>query len=226
MFVSSENAVYLSASERSALESSALRWQLFLASLRLTVKHPIFGVGPGMFSVANGQAAAAQAGGRVVFDAWHETHNTFTQITSEDGIPALLFYCAGLFLCFMTLRRLRKVAHIPESKEVAQMVFCLRLSLIAFTGTAVFASNAYAYYFPLLAGLCVAFDRAVTARLQNLPETAATATQQLQTIAPSQPARPRDLPTISRRTPEQKSALHGDVLPGTARSSGSGPVRW
>ena len=40
------------------------------------------------------------------------------------------------------------------------MGFALRLALIAFTGTSIFASNAYAYYFPMLAGLCVAVDRA------------------------------------------------------------------
>jgi hypothetical protein len=45
------------------------------------------------------------------------------------------------------------------------MAFALRLALVAFIGTAVFASNAYAYYFPMLAGLCVALERVVAAQV-------------------------------------------------------------
>jgi hypothetical protein len=58
------------------------------------------------------------------------------------------------------------------------MAFALRLALIAFTGTAIFASNAYMYYFPMLAGLCVAVDRAAARFPVQLPAGSERATPQ------------------------------------------------
>lgn len=220
VFAGSSGRVY-SQAEQSARESSQLRKELFLASLRLTVRHPIFGVGPRMFAVANGQAAE-NAAGQPVFNAWHETHNTFTEISSEDGIPGLLFYCAALLSAFGILRRIRRATREnPELELAAHMAFSLRLSLIAFVGTGIFASNAYAYYFPMLAGLCVAFERAVFSRTQPLPSAAPA-------IRPPAPA-PRFAHLPWRQPgavgPQPATGGYGATRPEAARSSGSGAVR-
>jgi len=71
-----------------------------------------------------------------------------------------------LFFCFKIARSAEKRARqYPAVSSLGHMAFALRLSLVAFTGTALFASNAYMYYFPMLAGLCVAVDRAITAEV-------------------------------------------------------------
>jgi len=166
--LSTSPPVRLSMSELSAIESMELRKDLLYSSLQLTIRHPLLGVGPGMFSVANASYVQATTG-RPNFNAWHETHNTFTQVSCEDGVPGLFFYCLALLFCFRIVHSADKRARqYPALSSVRHMAFALRLALVAFTGTAVFASNAYMYYFPMLAGLCVALDRAIAAQLLSL----------------------------------------------------------
>jgi len=159
--------VHLSVSEQSAMESAELRKDLLLSSLELTLRHPLLGVGPGMFAVANANYTE-EVTGHPSFNAWHETHNTFTQLSCEDGLPGLLFYGLAMLFCFQMVRSAEKRAHAdPALVPIKHMAFALRLALVAFTGTAIFASNAYMYYFPMLAGLCVAVDRATAAWLAS-----------------------------------------------------------
>jgi len=155
----------LSGSEKSAIESADLRKELLLSSLRLTLRHPLLGVGPGMFSVANANYSEVTTG-RSDYNAWHDTHNTFTQLSCEDGLPGLFLYGLALVFCFKIVRSAEKRARQdPALSSLGHMAFALRLALIAFTGTALFAGLAYAYYFPMLAGLCVAVERATAAQL-------------------------------------------------------------
>ena len=157
---STSASVHLSDSEQSAIESMELRKELLLSSLQLTMRHPLVGVGPGMFAVANANYVE-ETTGRPNWNAWHETHNTFTQLSCEDGLPGLFLYSLTLLLCFKIVRSAEKRARgYPALSSVRHTAFALRLALIAFAGTAVFASNAYMYYFPMLAGLCVALERA------------------------------------------------------------------
>ena len=156
--------VHLSESERSAVESMDIRKSLLLSSLQLTMRHPLLGVGPGMFAVANADFIE-ETTGRPDWNAWHETHNTFTQLSCEAGLPGLFLYCVTLLFCFKSLLSVEKRARQdPALSSIRHIAFALRLALIAFTGTAVFASNGYAYYFPMLAGLCVAVERASAAQ--------------------------------------------------------------
>ena len=163
----SSTTAQLSASELSAIESMELRKDLLYSSLELTARHPLFGVGPGMFAVANASYVEATTG-RPNFNAWHETHNTFTQVSCEDGLPGLFLYSMVLLFCVKIARTVDKRARQhPAWPAVGHMAFALRLSLVAFVGTAIFASNAYMYYFPMLAAVCVAVDRATVALLAS-----------------------------------------------------------
>jgi len=154
IFLSSDQA-QLSEAQRSAIESTGLRRELLRSSLQLTLRHPLLGVGPGMFEVANADYIQ-ETTGRANFNAWHETHNTFTQVSCEDGLPGLFLYCLTLLFCFKIARSAEKRARqYPALSSVRHMAFALRLALIAFTGMALFSSNAYMYYFPMLAALCV-----------------------------------------------------------------------
>jgi O-antigen ligase len=149
----------LTGSEQSAIESAELRKELLLSSLQLTLRHPLVGVGPGMFAVANASFAEV-TNGRPNWNAWHETHNSFTQVSCEAGLPALLLYCLTIFFCFKIVYSAGKLAREnPGLAVLGHMAFALRLALIAYLGTSFFASVAYAYYFPMLAGLCVALER-------------------------------------------------------------------
>ncbi len=165
--------------ESVAQESTQERYQLLLTSLKLTFQHPLLGVGPGQFQVAAMEASSASHS----FVHWRETHNAYTQVSSEEGIPAAIFYIAALVYCFKELGAIRKMrrrsqALLPAAspgsapqnlgekyEDISAMAFCLTLSLISFAVFGFFSSMAYLFFLPTLAGLIAAFGRAARAEL-------------------------------------------------------------
>jgi hypothetical protein len=140
----------------SAVHSSSNRMQMLVRSIELTAKHPLFGVGPGMFPVAENELAMSQ--GRR--GAWLGTHNSLTQVSSECGIPALLFYCAILFLALQKSYSLyRRTRANPKWSEISNHALALNYSLIAFLVTGMFVHAAYTALLPVLAGLTVSLVR-------------------------------------------------------------------
>ena len=77
-----------------AYDSTNARKDLLRKSIRYTFEHPLFGVGPGMFLVA--EDAEARAAGRR-HGSWQGTHNSYTQVSSELGILACMFYVMAIF---------------------------------------------------------------------------------------------------------------------------------
>lgn len=156
----SETNPQLSMDERSAMESSQSRRVLLWNSVRMTFEHPLLGVGVGMFQVAN--ARAEEAAGHASWSNWFETHNAFTEISSEMGLPAIILFGAAIYLSFRITRLARRQARRNDAYASFEApAFALRLSLYAYLGFALFTSIAYLYYFPLLAGLCVALERSL-----------------------------------------------------------------
>jgi hypothetical protein len=138
--------------------SSEGRWSLFMLSLDITLHHPILGVGPGMFGVATSEDEV----NRTSKLAFRETHVTYTQLSSETGIPGMLFYVGALFYCLRVTNRLYRQGRFSKDiavKRTANMAMCLNLSLAVFAVFACFGSIAYTFTFPVLAGLTVAFER-------------------------------------------------------------------
>ncbi|MGD0201583.1 MAG: O-antigen ligase family protein [Bryobacteraceae bacterium] len=156
-----------------AIESSEGRWSLLVNSLRVTLQHPVFGVGPGNFTGANAQLGQ-EAGHK---GNWQVTHNSYTQVSSECGIPAALMFVGLVVYCLRRANRLRKaMAAHPELRVHAPMAFWLFISLVAYAFCAALGSLAYGYYLPLLAGMLVSLDQAVApalARPKATPESQA-----------------------------------------------------
>jgi hypothetical protein len=155
----------LSVEENRALSAAAVgsahqRKYLFRRSIELTLKNPIVGVGPGMFAVAEAEDAKEKN----IEETWHETHNSYTQVSSETGIPGLIFYLTGLIIAFRTLSRWSKVhPRGPDTRTfyvMRQSAMYLQLSLIVLLTGAMFLSMAYNGLIFVLVGLTVAFDRA------------------------------------------------------------------
>jgi putative inorganic carbon (HCO3(-)) transporter len=73
----------------SANESTDGREQLLQNSIKYTLQYPVFGLGVGNFEEYNGKTLHRS-------DAWLGTHNTYTQASSEAGIPALVLFLALL----------------------------------------------------------------------------------------------------------------------------------
>lgn len=109
--------------------SAEARKELLVKSLAITVTHPIFGVGPGNFPSYTG--------------LWRVTHNTYTQLSSECGIPVLLLFFLLLRRAFLNLRALRKMPRSPDNEETHLYASALGASFFAYLVGAFFASTAY-----------------------------------------------------------------------------------
>jgi len=159
--------------QASAVSSTWGRWGLLQDSVTLTLFHPLFGVGAGQFVVAQDQYSWAV---RHHKGAWHVTHNTYTEVSSENGIPALLFFLLALYFTFRGARVPKALQapgkRRPKYDEVSSVSFCLRLSLLAYVISGMFGSFAYATQFPVLAALAVAFGgtAAFEASRRRVPE--------------------------------------------------------
>ena len=155
--VDSEEDVQMLKQNAMALESSRSRKRVLMMSLELTARNPIFGVGPGQFQAA-AQDLSNERGERAM---WLETHNTYTQVSSENGIPGLILYLALLITCFRAVIRLERTARGQKGQEeVAEMGRALLFALIGFAVTSFFSSIAYKFMFPLVFGLALALVRA------------------------------------------------------------------
>ncbi|PWT99250.1 MAG: hypothetical protein C5B51_27505 [Terriglobia bacterium] len=140
-----------------AVASANSRKEMLKRSLILTAKHPLLGVGPGMFAVAENEMARAEGKRR---GAWLGTHNSFTEVSSECGIPAFLFYSAVVGLSFKKSYRLyRRTRHSPEFSEISTHALALNYSLMAFIVTGMFVHAAYTALLPVLAGMTVSLVR-------------------------------------------------------------------
>jgi putative inorganic carbon (HCO3(-)) transporter len=146
------------------------RMYLLRRSLEFTARHPIFGLGPGNFIVAE----AADANAKNERGSWLGTHNSYTQASSEGGIPAFLFFAAAVVSAIRINGGIyRRTRQRPEFKRIANIALCLMLTLIGFAVNILFSHLAFRYYLPMLAGLTVAFS-AITEReiRMGLPQMA------------------------------------------------------
>jgi O-antigen ligase len=106
--------------------SAAIHQQLLIRSLDVTLQHPFFGVGPGQFAQISG--------------SWHVTHNSYTQLSSEAGVPALLIFFLLIRRTFRNLRMLRNEHKGSQTWYLARALDC---AMITYLVGAFFLSTAY-----------------------------------------------------------------------------------
>ena len=135
-----------------AYESKLGREYLFRRSLELTVQHPLLGVGPGEFYNVEGEQAAAK--GRR--GNWMQTHNSYTQISSEAGIPAAILLIICLAVGLKNCIRIRREAYRRQNQDLASAASVVIMGVVGFCAAAFFLSLAYRFYFPVIAGMLTA----------------------------------------------------------------------
>jgi len=150
-----------------AVASTNTRKAMLIRSLLATLKHPLLGVGPGNFMVAEDEMAKAEGRRKGV---WTGTHNSFTQVSSECGIPAFLLYCGIVVVSFQkTIALYRQTRQYPQLKEIGTHALALNYSLIAFVVTGLFVHAAYTALLPVLAGLTVSLVRTAQPLVTQVP---------------------------------------------------------
>lgn len=145
--------VAMGSSEDMAISSTQSRMDTLKQSIELTIRNPLFGVGPGVF-----QAAAADMQASVGKRAmWLETHNAYTQVSSEMGFPGAIFFCGMVLTCITGLLRVRRRAKTsPAFDSIRLTTEALLLGFLTFAVTSFFSSIAYGFIVWTLFGLCAA----------------------------------------------------------------------
>jgi O-antigen ligase len=147
----------------SAQESTEGRRALLNRSIQYTLERPIFGLGLGNFGVANGTELGRP-------DAWMGTHNTFTEISSEAGVPGLLLFIGLLVHALRNMTRISKESFRgPESLELNLMARATLASLLSFAFGACFAHLAYEYYMFYTVAVAVGIQHAAQATRATSP---------------------------------------------------------
>ena len=137
-----------------AEQSGKSREYLFKQSLLFTVQNPLFGVGPDQFANYEGRTRLEEG----LRGNWHATHCAFTQISSECGIPALLFFLGGLWTAMRSVQRTYRQARQQGFKEIANACFCYQAGMVGFLTAITFLANAYTYYLPAMIGLAISMS--------------------------------------------------------------------
>ena len=159
MFVTAdtETAQVSSELEAAAVASQDSRQRLLRQSIKLTFTHPLLGVGPDQFPVA----AAGEAQKQGTRAAWLGTHNSYTQVSSEAGLPAFFFYTAALWLSLrMNFRRYKRTEARKDLVDIRGMSFSLFLASLVYAIVTFFFHLAYGTYLPILLGLTIALELA------------------------------------------------------------------
>jgi len=138
-------------------DSQLERRQLLDQSLEITLYHPLFGIGPGDFEGYTRM--------------WKVTHNTYTQLSSECGIPALILFLLFLRAAFKNLKAVRESQLISENADTRLLAGGLWASLAGYIVGAFFASTAYQLFPYFLVGYTTAlFNIASAAERQPAKE--------------------------------------------------------
>lgn len=121
------------------------RWELLSRSLLVTARNP-WGIGIGNFPIVG------------IHD--HQTHNAFTQVSSELGVLGLVAYMIFIISPYRKLRAIERT--LFDSKEQSWFYYVsigLQASIVGYLVTSFFASVAYNWFIYYLIAYAVAFRR-------------------------------------------------------------------
>jgi O-antigen ligase/polysaccharide polymerase Wzy-like membrane protein len=126
--------------------SSSQRTQVLKRSILVALRYPLFGVGIGNFHHKSFQELG--------------THNAYTQVAAETGIPAMIAY---LIFLIHPLRKLRLMERdMYERNDTSRFYYLaigLQASLVGFMVASFFAAVAYQWYIYYLVGYAIALRR-------------------------------------------------------------------
>jgi O-Antigen ligase len=139
-------------------DAKAARAELLVRSLQVTAAHPLFGVGPGQFASSTG--------------LWRVTHNTYTELSSESGIPALVLFLLVVRECFKNLSRIRSTTLYRTDPNVRMYTSALWVGFASYLAGAAFASTAYQLFPYFMVGYTTALCRLTRDEPESAPVSA------------------------------------------------------
>jgi putative inorganic carbon (HCO3(-)) transporter len=131
------------------------RESFWAAAITLTERRPLTGVGPGRFPVE----ALPLLRNNPVYHEKPVTHNTYLEILSENGVPALLLFVAYLATSWALLRGVQRRARASEDLDARRLATALQAAFVIAIVSATFLSEELYAPFWLLGGLTVVLAR-------------------------------------------------------------------
>ena len=154
----------------SASSSTQSRKVLLRHSLIFTMRHPLFGVGPGMFPVADDEYMKASGFRK---GTWLGTHNSYTQVSSELGIPAFLFFVAAVWMALKGPYTVyKKTQGDPRLEDMGNLALGLHYCMVIYAVTVLFEHIAYTIMLPVFGGMAaclVQMAEIEIRRVQSVP---------------------------------------------------------
>jgi putative inorganic carbon (HCO3(-)) transporter len=126
--------------------SSDMRQQLLWASIWTAARHPLLGIGMGNFTLVSPRSLVS--------------HNSYTQVASEMGMPALGVYLLFLLTPYRGLSRIERAEH--EGRKDSRhyyLVVGLQAALAGYAVSSFFSATAYTWYVYYLVGWCACLRR-------------------------------------------------------------------
>lgn len=143
--------------------SATSRQYLFRTSLKFTMEYPVFGVGPDQFSSFEGKTSREHG----LHGDWHETHCVFTEVSSECGVPAFIFFTAGLGSAMMLMVRTYRKAKLEGYMDIANGCYCYLLAMVGHLVALCFLAQAYSFKLPAMVGLAVTMSFAAARTMRS-----------------------------------------------------------
>jgi O-antigen ligase len=156
--------------EGASLFSQQEREYMFWRSVHLMVTHPILGVGMECFRDTLNREDKEKHEHTVSLG----THNSYTQIGCECGIPALLVYLSIMFISlWRTYRVFREASGKPGLEPFAAAALCLVSVMTGLSAAMFFYHSAYSPVVPILTGLMAGLGQAFHREMAALEAPAA-----------------------------------------------------
>jgi putative inorganic carbon (HCO3(-)) transporter len=126
----------------SAVSRQHLLWQ----SIQVTMRHPILGIGMGNF--------------HNVSDSEQVSHNAYTQVSSEMGVPAMILSIIFMVAALRRLHRIEKETYDSRKRtRIYYLAVGLQAALVGYMVCSFFASVAYLWYIYYLVGFALCLHR-------------------------------------------------------------------
>lgn len=108
--------------------SAEQRWQIQKTAFRIFIDHPVLGVGPGCYPIANNRYRP-DLGPR-------DAHNTYLRLGAELGFPGLFLWSA---LVLSVMRRVKRAERIKSRLQTVDPVW-IKYGLVGFLVAGIFGS--------------------------------------------------------------------------------------
>ena len=100
------------------------------------------------------------------------THNSYTQVSSEVGIPAFLFFVSAVWMALKGPYGVyKKTRGDPRLQELGNIALGIHYCMVIYAVTILFEHIAYTIMLPVFGGMAACLVRTAEAEIQRIQST-------------------------------------------------------